>query len=132
MTGASDDPGDAVFVRFGGQARRTAPLVSRAALRLHVYAILASVEAGRPGLVTDQYLDAVTVDTSVAALELCTAGLWKRVEDGYEVLETETLRVAGEVHRQLDQLAARCRATGGHRPDPDHPGLCRGCAVQLG
>jgi hypothetical protein len=71
------------------------------------------------------------VDTSLAAIELCTAGLWERTERGYDVLETETSRVASEVHRQLEDLSARCRATGGHQPDPAHPGLCRNCAVRL-
>ena len=121
-----------MFVRFGaGGSRPSDRVVSRSALRLHVYAILASIEAGRPGFVTDTYLNAVTVDTSLAAIELCTAGLWERADDGYTVLESETFRVASEVHRQLEDLSAQCRASGGHRPDPDHPGLCRKCAVQL-
>lgn len=106
-------------------------MVSRVALRLHVYAILASIEAGRPGLVTDDYLSGVSVETSVAALELCTAGLWTRREAGYRVLESETDRVAAEVHRQLEALSQWCRTTGGHAPDDEHPGLCRTCAVRL-
>jgi hypothetical protein len=128
-----DDAGSPVFVRFGGQ-RGAGPderLVSREALRLHVYAVLASLEAGHPGFVSDTYLDAVTVETSVPALELCTSGLWTRTEDGYEVLASETLRMASEVHRQLEALSARCRASGGHEPDPEHVGLCRRCAVRL-
>jgi hypothetical protein len=114
-----------------------APLLSADALRLHVFAILASIERGRPGFVPDSYLSALRVDTSVPALELCTSGLWQRTEDesggdrGYTVLESETFRVASEVHRQLENLSARCRAEGGHQPDPDHPGLCRECAVRL-
>jgi hypothetical protein len=128
-----DEAGYTVFVRFGGQ-RGSHPgerVVSRAALRLHVYAILASIEAGRPGLVTDEYLNAVTVETSLAALELCTAGLWSRCDGGYRVLDSETDRVANEVHRQLEDLSELCRMTGGHVPDPEHPGLCRKCAVRL-
>ena len=46
-------------------------------------------------------------------------------------MENETFRVASEVHRQLEDLSAQCRAEGGHQPDPDHPGLCRKCAVRL-
>jgi hypothetical protein len=128
-----DDSAYTVFVRFGGR-RGSLPgdrLVSRAALRLHVYAVLASIEADRPGLITDEYLNAVRGETSVAALELCTAGLWTRVEDGYEVPEAETMRMATEVHRQLEELAERCRASGGHLPDTEHPGLCRKCGVRL-
>lgn len=132
MSRPADDSGYAVFVRFGGQGSlRDKGLVSRAALRLHVYAILASIENGNPGFVSDGYLDAVAVDTSLAAIELCTAGLWERAEGGYDVVESETFRVASEVHRQLEDLSAQCRAAGGHQPDPDHPGLCRKCAVRL-
>jgi hypothetical protein len=120
-----------VFVRFRGERGSPETLVSRGALRLHVYAVLASIEAGRPGDIPDSYLDAVAVDTSVDALELCTAGLWRRTEGGYEAIPSEVERMAGEVHRQLEQLAARCRASGGHEPDPDVPGCCRKCGVRL-
>jgi hypothetical protein len=121
-----------VFVRFGGErGTTTGTVVSRGALRLHVYAVLASIEADRAGLVTDAYLNAVTVETSVDALELCTAGLWTRCEGGYRVLDSEVMRMASEVHRQMEDLSARCRATGGHEPDTDYPGLCRKCAVRL-
>lgn len=121
-----------MFVRFRGERGSAADrVVSRSALRLHVYAVLASIEADTAGLVTDTYLDAVTAETSVDALELCTAGLWTRVDEGYRVLDSEVMRMASEVHRQLEELSARCRVTGGHQPDAAHPGLCRKCAVQL-
>lgn len=121
-----------VFVRFGGSGGSDrGTLVSRSALRLHVYAVLASLEAGNPGVVSDDYLDAVTAETSVDAVELCTAGLWRREGDGYRVLDGEVMRMAREMHRQLEELSARCRASGGHEPDPNHPGLCRKCGVQL-
>lgn len=127
-----DDAAYPVFVRFGGvSAPPGDTVVSREALRLHVYAVLASIEAGRPGRVTDEYLDAVTAATSVDALELCTAGLWTREGDGYDVLESEVMRMASEVHRQLEDLTARCRRTGGHEPDTEYPGSCRKCGVGL-
>jgi hypothetical protein len=121
-----------VFLRFRGERGSAADtLVSRTALRLHVYAVLASIEADHAGFVTDGYLDAVTVETSVDALELCTAGLWTRIDGGYRVLDSEVLRMASEVHRQLEELSARCRASGGHVPDTAHPGLCRKCGIRL-
>jgi hypothetical protein len=127
-----DEAAYPVFVRFRGERGSGADtMVSRSALRLHVYAVLASIEADTAGLVTDAYLDAVTAETSVDALELETAGLWTRVDAGYQVLDSEVMRMASEVHRQLDELSARCRASGGHEPDLAHPGLCRKCAVRL-
>lgn len=132
MDRRADEAAYPVFVRFRGERGPAADtLVSRSSLRLHVYAVLASIEADRAGLVTDAYLDAVTVETSVDALELCTAGLWTRIDGGYRVLDSEVRRMADEVHRQLEELSARCRASGGHVPDPAHPGLCRKCAVRL-
>jgi hypothetical protein len=134
-----DDAAKGLFARIGGHAASLpgGRVVSADALRLHVYAILASIERGRPGFVPDSYLNALCVDTSVAAVELCTSGLWDRADDdaidgsGYVVLESETFRVASEVHRQLEELSARCRDQGGHVADPAHPGLCRNCAVRL-
>jgi hypothetical protein len=89
------------FVRTGGFA---GPVVSRGALKLHTYAILVSIEVGHAGYISDDYLNAISVETSVAALELTLAGLWSRVQDGYRVSERETLRVAREVQRQLIAL----------------------------
>jgi hypothetical protein len=134
MSGPGEDAGSAAYVRCGSQGGGTpygGKVVSRTALRLHVFAILASIESGSPGVVSDSYLDAITVDTSSAAIELCTAGLWERGEGGYSVAEGETYRVASEVHRQLEDLSAQCRADGGHVPDPADPALCRNCAVRL-
>jgi hypothetical protein len=89
------------FARAGGPA---GPVVSRAALKLHTYAILVSIEVGRPGYISDDYLNAISVETSITALELTLCGLWAREDNGYRVSETETLRVAREVQRQLIAL----------------------------
>lgn len=89
------------FVRANGQA---GPVVSRGALKLHTYGILVSIEVGNPGYISDDYLSAISVETSVTALELTLAGLWTRDQDGYRVSERETLRVAREVQRQLIAL----------------------------
>lgn len=89
------------FVRAGGPS---GPVVTRDALKLHTYGILVSIEVGRPGHISDEYLSAISVETSVAALELCLVGLWTREHEGYCVSEAETLRVAREVQRQLIAL----------------------------
>lgn len=89
------------FVRVGGQ---TGPVISKSALKLHTYAILVSIELGDAGHIGDEYLNAISVETSMTALELTLAGLWTRDADGYRVSERETLRVAREVQRQLIAL----------------------------
>src|SRR5579875_1603144 len=79
-------------------------VITREALKLHTYAVIVSIKDGHPGFVADEYLSAVRVETSLSALELTLAGLWCRVDGGYEVSEDETLRVARIVQRQLAEL----------------------------
>lgn len=87
------------FTRVAGSA-----VVSRDALKLHTYAVIVSIKDGHPGLVHDDYLSAVRVDTTLPALELTLAGLWTREDGGYRICETETLRIARIVQRQLVEL----------------------------
>jgi hypothetical protein len=99
-----EDISPEAFVRAGGP---TGPVITRAALKLHTYAILVSIEVGRPGFISDDYLDAIHVESSIPALELSLCGLWNRVIGGYWVSQDETLRVAREVQRQLIALDER-------------------------
>jgi hypothetical protein len=96
---ASDTP---QYVRIAGDG----PTVSAAALKLHTYGVVVSIETGRAGFVADTYLDALAVDTSSPALELTLAGLWTREDDGYRVSRPETLRIAREIRRQLSEFGA--------------------------
>lgn len=89
------------FVRAGGP---DGPVVTRDALKLHTYGILVSIEVGQPGYISDEYLNSISAESSLAALELCLVGLWERTDQGYRVGEAETLRVAREVQRQLIAL----------------------------
>lgn len=90
------------FTRVRGA---TGPLVSTEALKLHTYGVVASIANGEAGFISYDYLNAISVDTTVAALELTLAGVWSAECRGYRVAEHETLRVAREVHRQLTRLA---------------------------
>ena len=89
------------FVRMAGT---NGHLVSTDALKLHTYGVVASIANGEPGLISFDYLNAVRVDTTVAALELTLAGVWSAEPGGYRVTEQETLRVARVVHDQLSRL----------------------------
>jgi hypothetical protein len=81
--------------------------ISMAALRLHAQGLLASFEAGHAGYVPDRYLATFGPDTAPAILELCLAGVWDRVGAGYEVVSSEALRMAHEVHRQMSESRRR-------------------------
>jgi hypothetical protein len=98
---AMEDVSDEGFVRACGES---GPVVTRGALKLHTYGILVSIEVGDAGYISDEYLNAINVETSLAAFELTLAGLWTREGNGYRVSEEETLRVAREVQRQLIAL----------------------------
>lgn len=101
---ASDDA-HTTFVRL----RRRRPdaasgevVLSRAAMHLHTFGVLSSIETGEPGFVSDDYLDAISVETSITALELCVSGLWERTSGGYLVADADTLSVAEQIHVQLN------------------------------
>lgn len=77
--------------------------VSAPALEIHVRAVDRSVRTRRPGFVSDVILDAVAPGsvTTLAALELCLAGLWHRVGAGYVVDDADLIAhlTAGPVRR---------------------------------
>jgi hypothetical protein len=99
-------PQDRVSADVGrgvGAARRPDRSLSPTSLRLHAQALLASFEAGHPGLVTDRDLAGFGDEVTPAALELCRSGVWVRTDGGYRVVLSEALRMAHEVHRQMRQ-----------------------------
>ncbi len=130
----AEDPAHTTFVRLcrSREDASTDELVlSRAAMHLHTFGVLSSIEAGNPGFVSDRYLNAINTETSITALELCLAGLWDRVPCGYRVSDADTMSVATQIHGQLHDLAAQCQSAGGHLADPHHPQLCARCGTAL-
>jgi hypothetical protein len=130
----ADDAAHTTFVRLRrsrGAAGSEELVLSRAAMHLHTFGVLSSIEAGHPGFVSDRYLGAIRAETSVTALELCLAGLWERTSCGYRVSDADTVSVAEQIHGELSDLAARCAREGGHIVDPQHPGVCAKCGSEL-
>ena len=82
---------------FDGQER----VMSRAAYELQVLATGHSASCGHPGFVPDDYLehlDGLAIETTITAVELCTIGMWERVNGGYRVLDWEAVEIC------LDQI----------------------------
>jgi hypothetical protein len=77
--------------------------LTRAALRLHVYAVVVSIYDEHPGLVTRAYLAGIGQDTDDLVLELCCSGLWSVTECGYLIAPPEVLRIARTVRDQVDE-----------------------------
>ena len=67
--------------------------VSAPALEIHVRAVHQSVRTSCPAFVSDELLDTVAPGpvTTIAALELCLAGLWLRVHRGYAVNDADLI-----------------------------------------
>jgi hypothetical protein len=75
MSHAEDDD-HTRFLRLEGShhADGEEAVVSVAAFQLHGFGIINSVEDGHPGFVSDEYLNAVSAETTVTAAELCRRG----------------------------------------------------------
>src|SRR5580704_16365361 len=102
----AEDPGHPRFIimhateTFDGRER----VMSRAAYDLQVLATAHSASCGHPGFVPDDYLehlDGLAIETTITAAELCTVGMWERVDGGYRVLDWEAVEVC------LDQVRQR-------------------------
>lgn len=106
-------------------------VVSRAGFQLHGFAMINSVRNGTPGFISDDYLNAISAETSVTATELCMAGLWERDQDrgGYNINDPMVADVVA-FHEQMDRQKALCAATGGHETNEESgPDICCKCTA---
>jgi hypothetical protein len=131
MSRDPEDDDHRTFFRLQGShtAEGGEPVVSRAAFMLHSHAIVNSAQEGHPGYVSDDYLNAISAETTVTAAELCAAQMWQRVDSGYELLDREIVDLAVEQLRKMDADREFCSATGGHEPMDEDPELCRKCGA---
>lgn len=112
----ADAPGgdDTTFIEFEGM-----PVLSRSALQLHVAGVVNSIEDGRPGFVSDDYLNAIAAETTTAALELEAAGMWERRDGGYFIVADEMVKMAIDFNERSDRQEAECARRGKHLPSGD-------------
>lgn len=87
------------------------------------------MQDGHPGFVPDEYRNAIQAETSITAAELCAAGMWQRVDGGYEVLDREAVELSVEQFRKMDEDSEFFRATGGHQSHAEDPDLCSKCGA---
>ena len=104
MTG---DDGARAFIEVKGLG-----VLSRAAFRLHGFAIVNSLKDGHPGFVSDGYLNAISAETAVTVLELEAAGIWERRKDGYLIILDDMLRRLIDHNETQSQTAAACVSRG--------------------
>ena len=129
MTGESDDDAS-TFIQFDGM-----PPLSRAAIQLHGHGIIHSINDGHPGFVSDEYLNAIRAETTIAAAELEAAGMWSRRDGGYFIVADEMVGMMIDHNEEMDRLAAACEARRSHRVDDEQAGsswvICADCGVPL-
>jgi hypothetical protein len=93
------------------RGRKTGPAVSIVALEIHVRAIARTVHTPFPAFVSDDDLDLIAPGhvTTIAALELCLAGMWHRAKDGYVVSDFDFIEhmSVGPMRRRLRSARAR-------------------------
>jgi hypothetical protein len=109
----SDDD-DTTFIRFEGM-----PVLSRSAFQLHSFAVLNSLQDGYPGFVSDDYLNAIAVETTTTALELEAAGMWERRDGGYFIVADEMVKMAIDFNEETDRKHAECARRGEHVPSDE-------------
>ncbi|MCZ2818028.1 hypothetical protein [Modestobacter sp. VKM Ac-2984] len=124
----SDDDGSRTFLHFDGL-----PVLSRSAFQLHSFAALNSIQAGHPGFVSDDYLNAISAETSVTALELEAAGMWQRRDEGYFIVADEMVAMMVSHNEEMDRLAAACQTRGAHTEGEDAGAwiICADCGIPL-
>jgi hypothetical protein len=129
MSRDPEDDDHARFLHLEGMrnADGEEPIVSVAAFQLHGHGIINSVKGDHPGFVPDEYLNAISAETTITAAELCAAGMWERVDGGYKVFDQEMVEQVVRFQHKTDQDEQFCQATGGHEPSDENPDLCRKC-----
>jgi hypothetical protein len=83
--------------------------MSAAAHQLHVEAMASSAARDHPGFVPDEYLAGLTgedlhspgANPAILASELCTAGMWRRADGGYRVLDWPAVQASIDHEREL-------------------------------
>jgi hypothetical protein len=105
------------------------PALSMPAFQLHTFALIDSVQRGAPGFVSDDYLNSISAETTVSAIELETSGLWARRDGGYFINDPETINTVLSFNEKQDAGAAECLARGYHLPHPEKDGSWEICAT---
>jgi hypothetical protein len=98
---------------FGGEG---VGVLTRDALNLLMHGVVKSCAGGNPDFVSDDWLNAIPAQTTIAAAELEAGGLWERREGGYFVLADDMVKMVIEQNEETDRTKAECAERGQHVP----------------
>lgn len=134
MSRDAEDDDHTAFMSFEGLRARGADndaVLSRAAFMMHGFGMRNSIAYGDPGFVSDEYLNDVSAETSITATELCTAGLWARVDGGYEILDDAMIEMTLNSHIMVRRMDQCDKVLGGCRADEEDASRCGHCHAQM-
>jgi hypothetical protein len=132
----SDDPDDPHYIDAEALGGEGLGVLSRNALQLHLHGILNSVSGGHPGFVSDDYLNAIAAETTLAAAELETAGIWERRPGDYFVVADDVVKMVIDQNEEIALRESECAERGYHAlaadADPSDGWLiCENCTIPL-
>jgi hypothetical protein len=92
------------------RADRSRPVLSPASLEVHVRVVDRLANTTRSNFIADGGLDTVAPGrvTTMAAIELCLAGWWRRLDGGYLVVDQELIDAMARSPRRR-RFGAACR-----------------------
>lgn len=132
MSDPEDDDHTTFFRMSLSDEEDGSPVLSRAAFQLHGAAMVNGVRDGTPGFISDDYLNAITAETTITAAELCALGMWERDDDrGGYVINDPMVEDVVAFNAKMDADREFCEATGGHEPDEENPMYCAKCTAPL-
>ncbi|VEG57184.1 Uncharacterised protein [Mycolicibacterium aurum] len=84
------------------QNRERSALLSTLALEIHVRAVADRIGSTYPAFVPDDRLDAIAPGrvTTMAAIELCMAGMWYRADGGYVIADLDLVEDMSQTARR--------------------------------
>jgi hypothetical protein len=109
-------------------------VISRAAMTLSAAGLSNSVAEGTPGFISDEYLSAIAAETTLTAIELVTAGEWRRVEDGYRVTDPKMQEFADSLwrrQREFSDWTLSPEDCSTHSEGPNSRGRCVRCGTPV-
>lgn len=120
--------GKPAFIEFEGLGT-----LSPQAFQLLTFGLLKSLEDGLPGLISDEYLNEISAETTISAIELDSAGLWERRSDGYYVVEESLLSTLIDQREEMHARQQVCADRAFHTPSADVPAqrICVDCGKPL-
>ena len=129
-----EDDDHTQFIRLEGTGNEDNDdhVLSRAAFQLHSFGMMNSVSDGKPGFISDSYLNNIAVETTLTAMELVSDGLWKRSMDGYLVTDPEMLEMVLDANERMKNFVPHAPDDcPGHSRGPNSENRCRLCGVEV-